>query len=1697
MILGNIWATRRRPDFVGNEQETNRNAVDSKIAERPLREIYLRPFEIALREAAPWAVMSSYNLVNGVHADMNQHTLKHILRGEWGYDGTVISDWDGTTSSVESIKAGCDIEFPYSTKWRFEKVIAALKKGSLTQEDIDRAAENALTLVTRVKGDDMSEESLEREDNRQETRDLIREAGVQGLTLLKNEGSLLPLNPATTKLAVIGPNANRAIAGGGGSASLNPYYTTLPLESIVRAVEAAGNRQAVAYAVGCHINKWLPVASPFCTNRDGTKGVTIDWFAGDQFAGAPILTQTRTNTDLFLWDSAPLAQVGPKWSAVATTYLTPKTTGRHTVSFMSVGPGRLFIDGREALDLWDWTEEGEAMFDGSIDYLVDVDMQAGRSVEIKVEMTNELRPLSKQKLFNTTHRYGGCRIGFKEEDQVDYLQQAVGAAQAADVAVVIVGVDAEWESEGYDRQTMDLPLDGSQNRLIDAVVAANSKTIVINQSGSPVAMPWADRVPAILQAWYQGQEAGNALADVLFGIKNPSGKLPCTFPKRLEDAPAYHNWPGENSEVIYGEGLYIGYRHYERAKIAPLFPFGHGLSYTTFEYGRPSINTKVLLPEESSTVEITLAISNIGDVAGAETVQVYVQDEKSRLPRPEKELSAFGKVFLDPGETQHIRVSLDKYAVGYYDTSIGQWIAEEGLFNVLIGASSADISPGNGSPVENNDANCCVCKVRRNRWLATVMASPYTRGYSPSLSNRNSNKAATTASSSSSSAAYRGSNYPSSPSPSASAFAFAGSTSDGPGALFSQALRVFWRFSARQVMRAAGSLRSNGGPSFLPNYYDDHHHRHRSRRPLLLLVAQFVFRQLRHQLTPRRVFSVPHLLVAVWVLVLLWGERWNFAAKVARCDWDHWEKWPSGATPHRLVFVADPQIIDAHTYPGRPWPLSALTVLLTDNYMRRAYGALHTRLRPDTVMFLGDLFDGGREWRPEHGAFQDDPGSEGSTSSSTVRPASEQAYAATWHAKYTMNYWLREYARFGDIFVRPWMKTKSGDADDDADSHRRRRLIASLPGNHDLGFSDGVQLSVRDRFSCFFGESNRVDVLGNHTFVAVDTVSLSADTSDRAGQANVQAIYAPTAQFLQDVAWAKKKAVARELRVQYGALAEVPFAHAVEDLDQSEFDTAGLRQALGAPAPDYGGKTKNVRPVTDLPTILLSHVPLYRPPGTPCGPLREHWPPTTGRKMPSSSALDDSSSTASAGFDLRNAIPVVRGYQYQNVLSEADSVQLVQSVGNVVHAFSGDDHDYCAVVHDAQQGHVPEITVKSFSMAMGVPTPGFLMVSLFNPVDETGRPLAESGVATAANPAGTAKPATLQTHLCLLPNQIATYARYGGMLAVSVVLLAIYAVLVPVLDLPRFSYDLRAVSIAASPSPSSSSFLPVFGKVKVEDDEYGRGNSNNNYDENKGGKNMNGVAENDAADVAVAGNNNRKTGASDVSGFAASSRAPVSYARGQNNLGSSTLATTTKLSRPRHAHHSAHRHKHRSSLAYNPSRSGPTIQISPDDGDDEDYGDGDDSDGDYYNVTESVYDNAILSDNDYLLVDVPLGSARWRPATRRGMLGLGRAAMAGLVWLVGTVFGRRGAGYFWFPRRRRRGGFGYAGGTFRDGGRSSTGSGKYDLFGPRRHRGKGFRQATTTSSRRVLHVAGREFVAMAFRVTWMVAVYWGWLNYKG
>lgn len=422
-------------------------------------------------------------------------------------------------------------------------------------------------------------------------------------------------------------------------------------------------------------------------------------------------------------------------------------------------------------------------------------------------------------------------------------------------------------------------------------------------------------------------------------------------------------------------------------------------------------------------------------------------------------------------------------------------------------------------------------------------------------------------------------------------------------------------------------------------------------------------------------------------------------------------------------------------------------MLHTDNYLKRSHISLQKKLHPDTVFFLGDLFDGGREWTTAHGNTEDPLWANG------LRPASEQAYAKTWKKKYGDDFWLREYNRFGSIFDKFWNIAGS----DAGPWQRGRKLISSLPGNHDLGFGANIKIPIRNRFETYFGEGNRVDVVGNHTFVSVDSVSLSAASSPH----DTKEITKPVEEFLSTVQATKRKAVARELSFQAGEERALRLPHKVEELEWADFSKM--------PTLDPGeGKA-------ELPTILLTHVPLYREKGTPCGPKREHWPPTTPPKGQTTPVFPDE----------RNAISLTGGYQYQNVLSEEDSVRLVSTVGNVIRVFSGDDHDYCEIVHAENKNNAREITVKSMSWAMGVRKPGFLMLSMWNPIDASGQSLysSPSGHGTVSQSQTT----TTESHLCLLPDQLAIFIRYLTLLILTLLALIVRAILTPIMHLTPFA----------------------------------------------------------------------------------------------------------------------------------------------------------------------------------------------------------------------------------------------------------------------------------------------------------------------
>ncbi|MCA9945850.1 MAG: glycoside hydrolase family 3 C-terminal domain-containing protein, partial [Anaerolineales bacterium] len=500
---------------------------------------------------------------------------------------------------------------------------------------------------------------------------LPREVAAEAIVLLKNEGNLLPLNPETPQtIAVIGENAKWAQIMGGGSSQVNPHRAVSPLEGIQ---QRAGEAPTVAYAFGTVVHRQPPLIDPaWLTAVDGqSSGLTLSYFHNLDLSGEPAHTAVVGKSEL-AWFGTVNPFVDPThFSLRLQGTLTVPESGTYQLQMWSIGQARLAVDGDLVLDQWT----------GDLDQrtAVDLTLEANKPVSILVEYVTD-----------TDSRWRTLRLGCVPPLPADPIQTAVELAAQADVAIVVAGLSREWESEGFDRVDMKLP--GEQDELIARVAAANPNTVVVLNVGSPVEMPWVDSVTAVLQQWYGGQDAGHALADVLFGDVTPSGKLPTTFPQRLQDNPAYINYPGENGRVHYGEGIFVGYRYYDQKEIAPLFPFGHGLSYTTFAYGNLRLNGTEFGPGDDIVVQVD--VTNTGSAAGQEVVQLYVQDEAARVVRPLQELKAFAKVALQPGETKTVQLTLTEQSLAFYDTAQSAWITEPGLFILRVGSSSRDIRLG-------------------------------------------------------------------------------------------------------------------------------------------------------------------------------------------------------------------------------------------------------------------------------------------------------------------------------------------------------------------------------------------------------------------------------------------------------------------------------------------------------------------------------------------------------------------------------------------------------------------------------------------------------------------------------------------------------------------------------------------------------------------------------------------------------------------------------------------------------------------------------------------------------------------------------------------------------------------------------------------------------------------------------------------
>ncbi|KAA8564865.1 hypothetical protein MFRU_008g02920 [Monilinia fructicola] len=669
--------------FVCNDQEHNRNGVNVIITERALREIYLLPFQLVVRDSKPGLFMTAYNKVNGTHVSENPRILKNILRGEWGWEGCVMSDWWGTYSTTGAINAGLDLEMPGATKWRGQLLIQAVSTGKVPQHVLDERARNVLRLVNRVADANIPENAEEKTADTPETATLLRKIGGDSIVLMKNEGNVLPLRK-DKKTLVVGPNAKIATYHGGGSASLAAYYAVTPFHGISAQLESAPT-----YTVGAYAHKDLPLLGLLLKTDKGETGVTFRAY------NDPPTTENRqvadeftlTKTELLMMDYYSSKLKDELWWADIEGYLTAEEDSDFEFGLGVYGTANLYVDGKLVIDNTTKQTRGTMFFScGTVEERGVVQLKKGQKYHIKVEFASA--PSCKlDRGDNVLFGPGAVRIGgAKIIDADEEIAHAAKLAKEADQVIICAGLNSDWEGEGADREIFGLPL--HLNKLISTLTPINPNTVVVIQSGTPIALPFLSTTPALLQAWYGGNETGNAIADVIFGKTNPSAKLPLTFPNRIEDNPAFLSFRSERGRVIYGEDIYMGYRWYEALNLPVLFPFGHGLSYTQF-----SISDLTVEKIEKS-IKVRVKVKNIGEIPGAEVVQVYIKQQNPSIRRPNKELKGFDKVFLEAGEEKTVEVNIDiKYAAAFWDEVREAWIVEKDEYEVIVGNTSEE---GNG-----------------------------------------------------------------------------------------------------------------------------------------------------------------------------------------------------------------------------------------------------------------------------------------------------------------------------------------------------------------------------------------------------------------------------------------------------------------------------------------------------------------------------------------------------------------------------------------------------------------------------------------------------------------------------------------------------------------------------------------------------------------------------------------------------------------------------------------------------------------------------------------------------------------------------------------------------------------------------------------------------------------------------------------
>lgn len=650
--------------FACNNQELNRHGVDVRIDERTLRELYLPAFEMAVKDGGCLTVMGAYNLLNGTHCCHHDRLLQTILKDEWGFAGLVVSDWSGVHDADEAARPGLDLEMsgrPH-THYLRTPFQAGLESGKYPLEWLDEKVRRVLCVHERLGKLGNRRPRATGQRLTPKHRAIAKAIADEALVLLKNEGALLPLDrKQLRRVAVIGDNATRVHAGGGGSSGIRADYEVTPLEGLR---EALGPDVEILHVKGYPVEvggvEPIPVECLGVADQAGIRGWLCQTFPNRSRKGDPcdhaVVPELRTEAG-----TCPGGLETGYWMQFFRATVTPAVSGLYTLVARGGDYFSVSLDGKGLIDVWDLTDASTET--------AEVELEAGRPYEIGIAYRPKVNAFG--------FSFGWIAPGSSRDEADDAFAEAESAARAADAVIVYGGCSHRQDTEGVDRGYMGLP--GGQNELIARVARANPRCAVVLFGGSAVAMPWLEEVPALVQAWYPGQEGGRSLAQLLLGDLNPSGRLPFSWPQRLEDVAAHAVGEYGPNKIRYSEGLHVGYRWHGVDGPAALFPFAYGLSYTTFSAELESVDAA-----DPQNLRLRVSVSNTGARAGATLLQSYVSLPKGAVPHPAKALAAFQKVFLGPGETRSVELVVPLRSRSYYDAETGQWVAPGGTYTLEV-----------------------------------------------------------------------------------------------------------------------------------------------------------------------------------------------------------------------------------------------------------------------------------------------------------------------------------------------------------------------------------------------------------------------------------------------------------------------------------------------------------------------------------------------------------------------------------------------------------------------------------------------------------------------------------------------------------------------------------------------------------------------------------------------------------------------------------------------------------------------------------------------------------------------------------------------------------------------------------------------------------------------------------------------------